>query len=226
MKFVNTFKQVLLITLCMNMFVSVFNIKASKATTEQITQCFKPGKDWNFSHFFTDNNLSSANGSSIEFSVKGKDFYVGIFEKNQNGPFFYTVVYGGWTNSQSVVFKNDRNNQLCTYPGVKVKNENGKTNYKIVYNKSAKTFSGFDSGVKTFECKVDSVNAKYWGFSSWLGDVEICPPSGINNTNGGNGGANGGNGGANGGNGGATNGKCSPKGIPGAKIVEIGRAHV
>jgi hypothetical protein len=156
-------------------------VKKSPLKARLIQKCFKPLAQKAFSNFVQDEGLKSTNGSEVEFLATGNDFYVGIFGTSGNNNFLYNVVYGGWNNSQTQVFRNgDYGNPICVFKGVKVDNTHVQTRYKFIFSPAQGKIIGFANNVQTISCNIGAYNAgsaHYWGFSSWTAGVEICPPS-------------------------------------------------
>jgi hypothetical protein len=179
-------KQTALMIIVIVLFLSIgpskanlISLKSEDNDKKLITSCFTPPSQKNFANFISDPDLVKSAGSSIEFLATGNDFYVGLFQTSGNNNFLFNIVYGGWNNSQTQIFKNgDYGSAICVYNGVRVDDPTVQTKYKFVYSAFSGKLSGYANDHLKFECKLGAVNpdsTKYWGFSSWTGGVKICP---------------------------------------------------
>jgi hypothetical protein len=122
---------------------------------------------------------------NIEFDGYGFDFYIGIFSADKQSSNIYTIIYGGWSNTQTKVFKEKVNGDTVCSFNIGVANPNDKTSYKLIIDKKLGTITMNANGKESFNCKIPNMNVidlNYYAFASYLVGPKICTNNSSNPT--------------------------------------------
>jgi len=125
---------------------------------------------WDISKAF-----SYSNG--LEFSAKGNDIYLAVFDKG-SATWSHLIIMSGWSNTETHVYKNGNINTAICVNKMTIKDVNAENKFKVEYDTKDKKINLWYNGVQYVSCVdptwVVTSAAKEFVFSQYSTNVKIC----------------------------------------------------
>lgn len=119
---------------------------------------------------------------NISFSAKGNDIYVGIFDTDSTKNFKYALVIGGWSNTETHLYKRGSFKNSLYTSKFSIENVSNWNRFQISVNKYKNSISLYYQGKMMFnfiDSNFAAASSKYVSFSQYSTNVQIkelfCP---------------------------------------------------